>query len=221
MSGLDEMTGLLEDGLRLEAPTGAARQRYNTERAAMLATVLDLQERARAAAEARRGRHLHRAHFADVRDVHALGADPIEQLGQAMLVPVADHEVDLLHGGDVARARLSPAPGHDQCRLRAHSRGAPDDLAIGELGAGGHGTRVDDDHVGGLVEIHGSVPARLEQGPDLLRVDLVEPAPEGCEGNGPGGAQVSCHSRWRPPEAPGADRTRRRCPRPCSTSRSS
>jgi hypothetical protein len=40
VSGLDELTGLIEDDLGLKTATGAARQRHDTERAAMLAAFI-------------------------------------------------------------------------------------------------------------------------------------------------------------------------------------
>src|SRR5207249_6550293 len=130
--GADEKTGLVVNYLRLEAPAGAPRERYHAERAPVLAAVLDLQERARATVQPGDRRHLDRPGSRDVGDVRLARDNAVEEIGKTILVPVADDQVDLAHGGDIARARLSPASGDDQLRAGAHAGRAADHLAVGE-----------------------------------------------------------------------------------------
>src|SRR5207244_7541926 len=98
--------------------------------------VLDLEERTRPAVDPREGRHLERPRAGDVGDVNPLADEAVEQVGQAVLVGVADDEIHLAETRDVLRARLSPAARHDEPCAGAHPGRAPDRLAIGELRAG-------------------------------------------------------------------------------------
>src|SRR2546430_3476811 len=184
MAGLDEQARLVEHHLGLEAPAGTSGEGHDTEGAAVLAAVLDFEKGARLAVDPRQRCHVERRRVGDVPNVDALGDVALEQVGQPMLVRVTDDQIHLAEPGDVVRARLGPAAGHDEPRARTHPGRAPDRLAVGELGARSHRARVHHDHVGRLAEGHRLEPARLEHRLELLRVHLVEPAAEGRERDG-------------------------------------
>ena len=217
VAGLDQTLGLIEHALGVEAAAGAAREGHDAERATMLAAVLDLQERARPPADPDDRRRVQRGGVGDVGDVDAVGDNLVEQVREPRLVPVADDQIDLRHRGDVVRAGLGPASGHDELGAVAHPRRAADHLAVGELGARRDRARVDHHHVRGLVEGHGPKATGLERRLDLLRVHLIEAAPQRRERDG---AAAGLSHRPLPLDSPKAGRTRRRRLRPCSSGRS-
>src|SRR3989442_1388215 len=178
MAGLDEQARLVEHHLRLEAPAGTPGEGHDTKGAAVLAAVLDFEKGARLAVDPRQRCHVERPRVGDVPNVDTLGDVALEQVGQPMLVRVTDDQIHLAEPGDVVRARLGPAAGHDEPRARTHPGRAPDRLAVGELGARSHRARVHHDHVGRLAEGHRPEAARLEHRLELPGVHLVEPAAE-------------------------------------------
>src|SRR5207245_2592884 len=160
MAGLDEQARLVEHHLGLEAPAGTSGEGHDTEGAAVLAAVLDFEKGARLAVDPRQRCHVERPRVGDVPNVDALGDVALEQVGQPMLVRVTDDQIHLAEPGDVVRARLGPAAGHDEPRARTHPGRAPDRLAVGELGARSHRARVHHDHVGRLAAGHRPEAAR-------------------------------------------------------------
>src|SRR5262249_21176878 len=71
-------------------------------------------------------------------------------------------------------------------------------LAVGEVGLARHRAGVDDIDLRGLLRLHGAVACLLGEDAHLLRLDLVQPATEGGEGDGRGRAHaVSASLSWR------------------------
>src|ERR1700687_3536263 len=190
----DQRFDLLDEHSGLLAPAPAARGGHDAEGAPMLAAVLDLDEGARASADAADGRHGHLADIGDRRDVHRrplLPDERAEQLRQAVFLRVAEDKVDAGHARERVRVGLGQASGDDDERLRVGARNAPDRLAVGEIGAAGDRARVDDVDLGRFAFLHRPVPSLLDERPHLLGLDLVEPAAERGETDRPHTSTVS------------------------------
>ena len=187
VAGLDESPDLVDHGRRGLAPARPARRRHDAEGAPVLAAVLHLDEGARAAGDARERRGGDGAGAGHVAHLDPR-AGPLravrQQLGQPVLLQIAQHEV---HPGD-ARHRLGvdlgQAPRHHQQRAGMRARDPPDGLAVGEVGARGDRARVHDVDVGHGPGGSDPEPVPLHEGGHLLGLDLVEPAAEGREGHG-------------------------------------
>jgi len=130
---------------RRHAARWAAPKGNNAKRAAMIAAVLDLQERARPAFETfdeMPGGFAHRHDVAHERHLAKLR----EGLGQHLLL-VADDRVDFVHFGIARRRDLGGTPGHDELCIGTFSAQASDRLPRLTLCLGGHGAGVDHDGV--------------------------------------------------------------------------
>src|SRR3989449_10354661 len=190
--GLDEQADLVGHELGLQTAAGPPRARHDAEGAAVLAAVLDLEKRARAAERPRPRIDVGEPRAAQVPDLDAgrPRARPLEDLvqqrGQALLVGVADDEIHAGLARDLVGARLRPATRDDDARVGIGAARAADRLAVGDLGARRHRARVDDDDVRGGAERHRRKAARLEGRLPPLVVDLVEAAPQGREGEAAG-----------------------------------
>src|SRR5207247_9949528 len=116
------------------------------------------------AMDPREGRDVERSRAGDVPDVDPLGDAALEQLGQAMLIRVADDQIYLAEPGNVVRARLRPAAGHHEPRAWAQPGRAPDRLAAGELGTRSARAGAHRGHVRRLAEGHRPEAARSHAG---------------------------------------------------------
>src|SRR5207249_6628767 len=100
------------------------------------------------------------------------------------LLLVAEDEI---HAGEPChrvRIRLGVATRHDQHGFGVLAGDPPDDLPVGEVGPPGHRAGVHHVDLGGLLAGDGAETVALEQPHQLLGLDLVEPAPQGREGDG-------------------------------------
>src|SRR5258705_11198598 len=195
---LDQRRGLL-------ASAPAARGGNDAEGTAVLATVLDLDEGARSTGDSSHGHRRNLAGLGDGSHPH-VGLLPLrergKQIGKPVLLLVAHHEVDARHAGESIRIRLGETSrGHDQ-RGGIGPDDAPYGLAVGEVGPARHRAGIDDVDLGRLAGVDGAIARLLDEGPHLLRLDLVQPAAEGGEGDGRPAAHTVTTSLSCPQAAP-------------------
>ena len=112
----------------------------------MITAVLHLDEGPHPALEA--GDQMRRgvAHHHDIADPHPAAAGLREGV-RIELFTVAEHKIDLGHGGVAVRVYLDGAAGDDDAGVGRLSPGAADRLARLALGLGGHRAGVYDDGV--------------------------------------------------------------------------
>ena len=123
-----------------------------------------------------------------------------DQLGQPVLAVVVDHQVDPGDGPDRLGVGDRVAAGDDHGGLRVGLGRLADQPARGGGRLPGHGAGVDHHHVGGLAGVGQVEAARPQRLQGLLALGLVEPAPEGLEGDlGRGGRGRLSHCRTPPP----------------------
>ena len=140
----DQRAHLIGDHADRHRAVGAAAERDDAERAAVVAALLHLHEGARAAGELgdqmRRG--LARGH-----DVGHRGPGAGQPAFRLQLVVVAQHPIDVRQRGPGRGVDLRGAAGDDDARVGAVRGRAADRLARLALRLGGHGAGVDDDGV--------------------------------------------------------------------------
>ena len=187
VAGLDQRLGLLDDHLRILAPTPPPRRGDDAERAPVLAAVLDLEEGPRASGDPSHGSARHLAGLGDGAHPHLRGVSldkRADQLGEPVLLAIAEDEIHAGHARESIRIGLGEAAGDDDERIRIRPRDATYGLAVGEVGATRHRAGIDHVDLGGLAIFHGAKAGLLDQGAKLPRLDLVEPAAERGEADG-------------------------------------
>ena len=147
VASLDQSPDLRHDLAGRHRAGGAAAKRNDAERAAMVAAILYLHVGPRPAAEAIDQVAGGLADRHDVVDLHALGLarrEPGPGLSMGLLA-VAEHMVDLRHGGEPRGLDLRRASRHDDPRRRVLAPGAADGLHGLPHGLGCHRAGIDDD----------------------------------------------------------------------------
>jgi hypothetical protein len=139
------MANLRDHGIRPRAAAAAAHVGNNAERAAIVASVLNLEIRPGAVTQGifnRRGKKV--ALFEDVADADlamiVLAID--DQIGNRILVRVPDHEAHAGQSGDFLGRTLGVAAGDHDTRLGLCTMNAPDGLAKFVVGGRRYGTGV-------------------------------------------------------------------------------
>ncbi len=129
-------------------------------------------------------------------------AEIAEQVDQPILLLVAHDQVHARNPRHGLRVGLRIAARDHEERVGIVPRDAADRLAIREIGAPGDRAGIDHVHLRALIRRGGPEAAPLEQRQDLLRLHLVEAAPERGDGDGPGCRHAGTASRSWPQAAP-------------------
>src|SRR5262249_49702275 len=148
----DEPTRLIDHAERIETAAFPPGVRDDAERAAMLAAVLNLDERARATGRTRRriDGDPRLTHVADLEAHESATSEEnfLHERRQPWLAGVADPKVPSCLARTLVRARLGPASGHDDTSLGIRATRPSDRLPVGYLGTRRDRAGVDDHHVG-------------------------------------------------------------------------
>ena len=145
VSGGNQGADLVGDGADRDRAVGAAAERDDAERAAVVAALLHLHEGSGAAGEL--GDQV-RGGFARGHDVGNRGSGAGQPAFRPQFVVVAEHAVNVRQGGPGGWVDLRGAAGDDDAGLGPLARDAADGLAGLAFGLGGNGAGVDDHGVG-------------------------------------------------------------------------
>src|SRR6185312_17144182 len=161
----------------------AAAERDDAEGAAMVAAVLHLHEAARVAGEGVDVRCAHRACAHDVGHGDAIIARPY---GAIELILVAEHAVDLGHGGELRAVLLRGAAGDDNASIRLLALEPADRLPRLAHRFAGHRAGVDEHRIGNA--------RGCGRAPHRFRFHDVETAAEGddIDAHGAGAFSNNC-----------------------------
>ncbi len=146
-----EMADLVDHGIRLRAAAAAAHVGNNAERAAIVAAVLNLEIRTSAIAQRvfhGRGKKIALLENIADADLAVIVRTVGDQIGDRILVRIADHESHAGESRDFLGRALGVAAGDDDARLGLRAMDAADGLAKLVVGGGGDGAGVQDDEVG-------------------------------------------------------------------------
>ena len=161
------MADLVDHGIRLRAAAASAHVGNDAERAAIVAAVLNLEIRASAVAQGvfnGRGKKIALLENIADADFAVIVRAVRDQIGNRILVRIADDQSHAGQSGDFLRRALRVAAGDDDARLGLRAMDAADGLAKLVVGGRGDGAGVQDDEVGVGKIVGGAETARSEPG---------------------------------------------------------
>src|SRR5215469_1315600 len=163
---------------RLDAAGTAARERHDTEGAELIASLLQLKERARMTVERHRGHLDRRLLPAQIRDHHALDRAQSHRTLELVEPSKPDDGVDFGCLSQNIRARLRQASGHHDARLGIEPARTPRKPQAFDVGAIGNRASIDDINVGAIGELATRHAARAQSRLKYRRIVLIDLASE-------------------------------------------
>jgi hypothetical protein len=175
IAALGERTDLAHDCFRSDAARKPARRRDDAVRAGVIASFLNLQERARVAGQSPGAEHRHAALALNVADRNLLRGTLLDTAEKVVHAVEADDVVDIRYARHFVRAHLRVAAGDEDAGGGTPPLRAPDELPRLPIGAVGDGAGVDDVEIRLVLERDDRVPpfqTRLDNG-GIVLIDLA------------------------------------------------